>query len=80
MSYANTSLQCLTVLTQDDGISGSKFEREPEDYTVEQLKRWLKCRGLKLGGKRWELVKRVADCKTCSFLTSSRICVYFVFL
>ena len=39
-----------------------KFEREPEEYTVGQLKRWLKCRGLKLSGKRDELLKRVSDC------------------
>ena len=30
--------------------------------TVGQLKRWLKCRGLKLSGKRDELLKRVSDC------------------
>ena len=37
-------------------------EREPEEYTVGQLKRRLKCRGLKLSGKRDELLKRVSDC------------------
>lgn len=49
----------LTVLTEEDGVPGSKFEREPEEYTVDQLKRWLKCRGLKLSGKREELVQTV---------------------
>ena len=29
---------------------------------MEQLKRWLKCRGLKIGGKRDELISRVSDC------------------
>ena len=62
MAFASTSLRSLTVLTQDDGVPGSKFEREPEHYTVEQLKRWLKCRGLKQSGKREELLKRVNDC------------------
>ena len=52
----------LTILTEVDGVPGSKFDRKPENYTVEQLKRWLKCRGLKLGGKRGELVTRVSDC------------------
>ena len=32
------------ILTEDDGIPSSIFEKEPEEYTVEQLKRWLKCR------------------------------------
>ena len=59
---ASSSLHCLTVLTEEDGVPGSKFEREPEEYTVDQLKRWLKCRGLKLSGKREDLVQRVRGC------------------
>ena len=57
----SSSLHSLTVLTEEDGVPGSKFEREPEEYTVDQLKRWLKCRGLKLRGKREDLVQRVRD-------------------
>ena len=56
-------MQSFKVLTDEDGDPGSILEREPEEYTVEQLKRWLKCRGLKLSGKRDELVKRVRDCE-----------------
>ena len=52
----------FTVLTEEDDVPGSKFERESEEYTVGQLKRWLKCRRLKLSGKRDELLKRVSDC------------------
>ena len=48
------SLPCFTVLTDEDNVPGSKFEREPEEYTVGHLKWWLKCRGLKLSGKRDE--------------------------
>ena len=59
---ASGSLPSFTVLTDEDDVPGSKFEREPEEYTVCQLKRWLKCRGLKLSGKRDELLKRVSDC------------------
>ena len=59
---SGTSWKPLTILTENDGVPGSKFDREPEHYTVEQLKRWLKCRGMKLGGKRYELVTRVSDC------------------
>ena len=59
---ASSFLHSLTVLTEEDGVPGSKFEREPEEYTVDQLKRWLKCRGLKLSGKREDLVQRVRDC------------------
>ena len=59
---ASGSLPSFTVLTEEDDVPGSKFEREPEEYTVGQLKRWLKCRGFKLSGKRDELLKRVSDC------------------
>ena len=59
---ASSSLHFLTVLTEDDGVSGFKFERKSEQYTVDQLKRWSKCRGLKLSGKREDIVQRVRDC------------------
>ena len=55
-------LHSLTVLTKEDGIPGSKFERELEEYTVGQLRQWLKCGGLKLSGKREDVVQRVRDC------------------
>ena len=44
---ASGSLPSFTVLTSKDDVPGSKFEREPEEYPGGQLKRWLKCRGLK---------------------------------
>ena len=44
-------LPSFTGLNDEDDVLGSKFEREPEEYPVGQLKRWLKCRGLKLSGK-----------------------------
>lgn len=50
-----------TILTQNDGVPGCKFEGEPANYTVEQLKRWLKCRGIKQTGKREDLLARVND-------------------
>ena len=50
------------ILTQNDGVPGSKFEQDPENYTNTQLKRWLKCRGLKLSGKRADLISSVRDC------------------
>ena len=59
---ASSSLHFLTVLTEDDGVSGFKFERKLEEYTVDQLKRWLKYRGLKLSGKREDIVQQVRDC------------------
>ena len=43
---ASSARQSFTVLTDEDGVRGSKFERDPE-YAVDQLKRCLKCRGLK---------------------------------
>lgn len=61
-SVTSTSTQRLTVLTEDDGVPGSRFDQEPDNYTVDQLKRWLKCRGLKQSGKRNELLARVKAC------------------
>ena len=49
--FASTSVRPFTVRTEDDCVPGSKIEKEPEIYTVDQLKRWLKCRGLKQSGK-----------------------------
>ena len=59
---ASSSLQSFTVLTKDNDVPGSKFERDPQEYTFDQLKWWLKCRGLKLSGKPDDLVKCVSDC------------------
>ena len=36
------SLPSFTVFTDEDDVPGSKFERELEEYTVGQLKGWLK--------------------------------------
>ena len=55
---ASSSLHFLTVLTEDDSVSGFKFEKKPEEYTVDQLK----YRGSKLSGKREDIVQRVRDC------------------
>ena len=55
LPLASTSVRSFTILTEDDGVPGSKFEKDPENYNVEQLRRWLKCRGLKQSGKREEL-------------------------
>ena len=54
---ASSLLHSLTVLTEEDGVPGSKFERELEEYTVDQLRRWLK-----LSGKREDAVQQVRDC------------------
>ena len=59
---ASTSVKPLTILTEDGGVPGSKIEQDPQHYTVDQLICWLKCRGLKQGGKREEIVQHVASC------------------
>lgn len=53
------------ILFEDDDVPGSKFEWDLQEYTVDQLKRWFKCKGLKLSGKRDDLVKHVSDCIKC---------------
>ena len=61
-SYSSSVRQSFTVLTDEDGVPGAKFERDPEEYAVDQLNRCLKRRGLKLNRKRDELLKRVSNC------------------
>ena len=61
-SKTSTSSLVLTTLTENDDALGSHFEHDLSEYTVEQLKHWLKCRGLKQSGKRQDLVERVRDC------------------
>lgn len=60
--FSTSSSAKAAILTQNDGVPGCKFEGEPANYTVEQLKRWLKCRGIKQTGKREDLLARVNDC------------------
>ena len=59
---ASGSLHVLRFLPTKTTFQGSKFQREPKEYDVGQLRRRLKCRGSKLSGKRDELLKRVIDC------------------
>ena len=59
---ADLSRKKIVILTENDEVPGSKFTSCPEDYTVDQLKRWLKCTGSKQSGKRQELITRVKDC------------------
>ena len=59
---SSSNVSKARILTQNDGVPGSKFEQDPENYTNTQLKRWLKRRGLKLSGKRADLISRVRDC------------------
>ena len=63
---AVSSFQSLTVVTDDDAVPDSVFDKEPKECTVEQLKRWLKCKGFKLRAVNatslWNVLKIVKDC------------------
>ena len=54
MPLSSSYARLFTVLTEDNGVTCSKFEKEPGEYVLEQLKRWLKCRGLKQSKKQEE--------------------------
>ena len=56
------STKKIVILTENEDVPGSKCTSCPEDYTVDQLKRRLKCGGSKQSGKRHELITRVKDC------------------
>ena len=46
------------VLNEDD-VPGAKLFKEPSNCSVEELKRWLHCHGLKRTGEKDELVEKV---------------------
>ena len=35
-NFSSTLVHLLTILTENDNVPGSKFNREPENYTIEQ--------------------------------------------
>ena len=47
----------IITLSEED-VPGAKLIGDFNHYTNTQLKRWLHCRGIKLGGKRQELLTR----------------------
>ena len=46
------------VLVEDD-VPGAKLVKKPKECSVEILKRWLECNGIKKSGKKSELKNRV---------------------
>ena len=48
-----------TVVLYEEDVPGAKLMKDPNDCSVEELKRWLKCHGLKKTGKKVELIERV---------------------
>ena len=55
---ASSSLHFLTVLTEDDGVSGFKFERKPEEYTVDSS-RHIRVLGQFQINKKYALNQRI---------------------
>ena len=43
------------VLNEED-VPGAHFTKDPEEYSVVNLKRWLECHGLKQTGKKQYLI------------------------
>lgn len=44
---------------EEDDVPGASFQYNSiEKHSVEQLKRWLTCRGLKVSGKKAVLIER----------------------
>ena len=64
-AFDSATLSCVPAiqpLAARGMISQPNFHFHFQNYTVDQLKRWLKCRGLKLSGKRSDLIARVKNC------------------
>ena len=47
------------VVLTEDAVPGAKLRNPPNECSVEQLKRWLECHGLKKSGRKGELIERV---------------------
>ena len=48
-----------SVVLREEDVPGAKLSKDPSECTVEELKRWLNCHGLKKCGRKGELVERV---------------------
>ena len=52
------TLATIYRLSEKDIPGASLDGKSPDDLNVEQLKRWLACRGARRSGKKAELVQR----------------------
>ncbi|KAG5877350.1 hypothetical protein JTB14_005150 [Gonioctena quinquepunctata] len=58
-----SSLPYLKIKLDKNDVPGASLQEKPiEAHSVTQLKRWLKCRGQKVGGKKDDLIERVNFC------------------
>ena len=48
-------------LLKEEDVPGAKLSKEPHKCIMEELKRWLECRGIKRSGKKDELIRRVIE-------------------
>ena len=53
-----TDLAAIYRLREEDVPGASLSGKSAEDLNVEQLKRWLACRGARRSGRKAELVQR----------------------
>ena len=56
------------VLTESDIPGASLNGKKPNELNVVQLKRWLSCRGAPTGGKKPQLIERLAYQRIISIL------------
>ena len=52
---------------EENDIPGAKLVKDPSECNLEELTRWLECRGQKISGKKVELVERVLGCLRLNF-------------
>ena len=48
-----------SIVLDEMDVPGLKLAKEPSEWTVEELKRWLDCYCLKKCGRKGDLVERV---------------------
>ena len=47
------------VVSSEEYVPGAVLMKDPSEYSVLELKRWLECHGVKVIGKKQELIDRV---------------------
>ena len=50
------------IVLKEEDVPGAHFSKDPAQYSVVELQRWLACHGQKKTGKKQELIERVRGC------------------
>lgn len=72
------SKRCRRSLKKEDIPGGSLNGRDPEGLKVQELKRWLQCRGASVRGKKADLVQRLVFIYAALSLKTDKAISFFI--